>query len=157
MRKAIAMRQFVLCGTLALTLILALPGGTAGARGRGGTRVVEAPYRTPALGVAVGTTTVAYYYDCINQIGCAIVPLERGDRFVRIEVEDAAGTPVHASLYSMPGGFHYGNFCGSTEKPISVAGKDLLVHVVSGVCPDGSTASVATTGIVKATLSRRNP
>jgi hypothetical protein len=137
--------------------IISLPAGVhAGGRGR----EAEAPYQTPVIGASVhfqGETT-AYYYDCLSQIGCAILRVKSGERFADLEVEDAAGTPVLASVYTMPGGNHIGDFCGSTDKPIPTFGAhELLVHVVNGVCPDESTPSVVTSGIVRATFFKKGP
>lgn len=118
-------------------------------------RTVEAPYRTPVVGAAIGSENKAYFFDCLNQIGCAIVPLKAKDRFARLEIVDAAGGDVYGSVYVMPGGAHLLDFCGATESRLHVRGlKELLVHVISGVCPGESTPTVATTGVVRATLTK---
>ena len=137
-------------------LILVALAPPAGAR-PAGRRVIEKPYRTPVPGATLGPGNKAYYYDCQNEIGCAIIPLKTTDRYGAIEIEDTAGQKVFFSIYLMPGGSHIGDFCGSTGGAISTRrAQEFLVHVVSGVCDDGSTVSVATTGIVKATLSKKH-
>lgn len=133
-------------------LVLAAVGGPAAARPGG--RVVERPYRTATPGAAFGSDYKIYYYDCQNQIGCAVLPSK--GRFATVEVVDAAGQNVFFSVNTMPGGTHLGDYCGSTGHPIATNGaSELLVHVVTGVCGDGSTPSIVTTGDVRATFSRR--
>jgi hypothetical protein len=120
-------------------------------------RTVEAPYLAPAVGVSVyvGGQTTAYYYDCLEQIGCAIVPLQKGDRYATLEVVDTTGRPVLGSVYVTPGFGHVGYICGGTDDPIPVRGlKEIVVHVISGMCPDGS-PSLATHGVVRATITAR--
>lgn len=135
-------------------VILAVLGGSAAAGGPGG-KVVERPYRTPVIGAAYGSTYYAYYYNCNHTIGCAIIPTG-GRLFATVEVEDATGQNVFFSVNTMPGGSHLGDFCGSTDEPLATYGaRELLVHVVAGVCDDGSTPSTPTTGMVRATLSKK--
>ncbi|HEV3473011.1 MAG TPA: hypothetical protein VG408_07400, partial [Actinomycetota bacterium] len=67
-------------------LALAMPLTAAQARSPR-ERVVEAPYKTPVLGVAAEGNR-AYYFDCLNGIGCALLPLEKGDRYASLRIED---------------------------------------------------------------------
>lgn len=123
-------------------------------------RIVEAPYLTPVLGTSVtasGYGGTGYYYDCLNQIGCAIIDIKKGERFATLEIEDAAGQAAYGHAYLMPSGYELGNFCGKTDGPINIGSTgEILVHVISGTCPGGE-PSVATQGVVKATLSRGKP
>lgn len=142
-------RHLVVAGVIVALVVS--PAGAGGSR----RHVVERPYRTPVPGAALGGDYQAYYYDCQNQIGCAVLPT-KGLRFAKVEVDDAAGQNVFFSVNTMPGGNHLGDYCGSTGDWIATDGAhELLVHIVAGVCKDGSTPSVATTGIVRATFSRR--
>lgn len=120
-------------------------------------RTAESPYRTPVLGTAVGSGNKAYYFDCLQQIGCTIVPVKPRDRYVELEIADAAGGSVYGAIYAMPGGDFIGDLCDATRQPLFVEGvKELLVHVISGTCPNES-ISTATTGVVRATFTRRAP
>ena len=140
---------------LALLAVAVVLSTTGPLHAGGSGSVVEAPYRTPAVGAASGGTAKAYYFDCVNQVGCAIIPLKKGARYASLEIKDATGQPVLGSIYLMPGGTPLGDFCGSTDEPIpTLSAVEILVHVVPGSCADG-TASVVTTGTVKATLSPR--
>ncbi|MDQ4025383.1 MAG: hypothetical protein M3217_07825 [Actinomycetota bacterium] len=114
----------------------------------------EFPYQTPAIG-AHAELAYGWYYDCEMQVGCAIVPSAARNRWVDLEIQDATGTTVYGAVYSMPGGNHYRDFCGSTDEPIYVRkGIELLVHVIPGVCPGTTTPSTPTRGTVVATFSR---
>lgn len=118
-------------------------------------RTAESAYRTPVLGTAVGSGNKAYYFDCLKQIGCTILPVKPKERYVDLEIADAAGGRVYGAIYAMPGGDFIDDFCGTTERPLFVRGiKELLVHVISGTCPNNS-ISTATTGVVRATFTRR--
>jgi hypothetical protein len=142
---------------LGLVILLMAPVGPVQARPDVAERTIEAPYVTPAIGAAIHVEgeTSAYYYDCLNQIGCTIIPLRKGDRHATLEIEDSTGQAVLGSIYLTPGFGHVGYFCGRTTSPISIRGyTEILVHVISGVCP-GGTPSLATNGVVRATLSGR--
>lgn len=118
-------------------------------------RIVDAPYRTPVIGASIGGQNQAYFFDCLTQLGCTIIPLKRGDRYAQLEIKDATGQAVMGSVYTMPGSHHFGYFCGATDDPINLSGaSEILVHVLSGACPSGA-PSIATTGIVQAKITRR--
>lgn len=136
-----------------LSMALTAPATTAAPR----QHVVERPYKTPVPGATLGPGNKAYYYDCQMGIGCAIIPLEKRDLYAQIDINDAAGQDVFFTVYTKPGGMHLGDFCGSTGDAIwTFEQVELLVHIVSGVCADGSTPSVATTGTVVTTLSKKD-
>ena len=136
--------------SIALSLVLGLSAGSAADSSR---REIEIPYQTPVLGASTRVTD-AYYYDCLKGIGCAFVQVKNDDRDVMLEVKDASGLPVHASVYKFRSGKHYGDFCGATKKPLVVKpGMNLVVHVKAGTCADGTTPSAPTTGVVKAVFT----
>lgn len=150
------MMRRLLAGLLLAVLAGAAIAAPATARRRPTERIVKSPYRTPVLGVAIGAENQAYYYDCLQQIGCAILPVKAKDRFVRLEILDASGGETFGAIYAMPGGDHVGNFCGATKQPLFIRGvQELLVHVISGFCPGGSTPSTATTGFVTGIFTKR--
>lgn len=131
--------------------------GTAGARLAPGpsTRTVEAKYVTPVLGAAPQPGTKAYYYDCTTGLGCALLKLGPKDRYAELEIADAAGQKAYGIVYRVPGFDVIGEFCGSTDEAWATGGAaELLVHVVPGTCDSGE-PSVATTGVVRATVSSR--
>ena len=139
---------------LAVLVILAVLSTVGPLHARGARGITEAPYRSPVVGASVAGAT-AYFYDCLNQLGCARIPLERGERYASLQVSDASGQAVWGSIYLMPGGTNIGQFCSSTEEPVpTLEATEILVHVIPGTCADG-TSSVVTTGTVKAVLSRR--
>lgn len=139
---------------LVLALLLVVPVATAPASaGAPREREVEAPYKTPVLGVA-SEGNRAYYFDCRNGIGCAILPLERRDRYATIRIEDTLGLPVHGEIFLMPGNSHLGEFCGEAEDVPVHGAAEVLVHVQSGTC-SGMRPSIATTGVVSATIRTR--
>lgn len=138
--------------SIALSLVLGLSASSAADSSR---REIEIPYRTPVLGASTSVTD-AYYYDCLKGIGCAFVQVKNDDRDVMLEVKDASGLPVHASVYKFRSGKHYRDFCGSTKKPLVVTpGMNLVVHVKPGTCADGTTVSTPTTGVVKAVFTTK--
>lgn len=146
------MRRFLI-GLCALSLSAAVVAPSAARPAP--KRTYEAPYRTPAPG-AYTDPAHAWYYDCETGIGCALIPTDKRDRRVALEVVDASGRPVRAEVYTMSGGDHYLSFCGATDEPVRVTpGIELLVHVIPGTCPDGATVSSPTTGTVKATFVTR--
>lgn len=149
----------VLVAVTAATIAAGAMTGTAGARlapaQAPATRTVEAKYVTPALGAAPQPGTKAYYYDCTAGVGCALLKLGPKDRYAKIEIDDAAGQKAYGIVYQVPGFAVIGEFCGSTDEAWATGGAtELLVHVVSGTCDSGE-ASVATTGVVRATVSSR--
>ncbi len=148
------MRRALMTNLAALMLIATLTGHVA-ARPLSEPRTVEAEYVTPAVGASPEEGTRVYYYDCLKGIGCAILKLGPKDRFASIEIADAAGRPVQGIVHTVPGFQEIGRFCGSTDEAWATGGaRELVVHVVSGTCRDGS-PSVATTGVVRATVSSR--
>ena len=75
------------------------------------------------------------------------------ERFVSVEIDDAHGLPV-AGIVSQPG-VDGTPICGASEKPLKVRPYEkVTVFLMNGTCGDAG-ASVATTGTVTATFTRR--
>ncbi len=142
---------------LGLVAIAAVIAGALATPAQGAPRrahMEEFPYQTPAAG-AHAVLAYGWYYDCEMQLGCVIIPSARRDRWVDLEIRDVTGAPVYGAVYSMPGGHHYRDFCGSTDRRLHVRkGIELLVHVIPGVCPGTTTPSTPTKGAVVATFTR---
>lgn len=119
-------------------------------------RTAEAVYDAPALGSA---DTGGVCLGATNS--CARIATGADDKFVRVEVKDAAGMPVAFTLGqdtdpdTLGTETKYGVFCGTTgDTPIAVeaAGVELLSFVWAfggSKCP----GAIATTGTVVATFS----
>ena len=76
------------------------------------------------------------------------------ERFVSVEIDDAHGLPV-TGIVSQPGDDDGRPICGSSEKPLKVRPyENVTVFLMNGTCGDAG-ASVATTGTVTATFTRR--
>lgn len=75
------------------------------------------------------------------------------ERFVSIEIEDAHGLPV-AAVVMQPEDAFGTEICGATKKPLKVRPyESVTVFLMNGEC--GAGASVATTGTVTATFTRK--
>lgn len=82
------------------------------------------------------------------------------DKFVKVEVVDQSGQAVLVSLGQDADGdslseLDAGSACGTSEEPIAIPapGSELSVFVYDGFCNDGTTPSIATSGVVKLTFS----
>lgn len=74
------------------------------------------------------------------------------ERFVSIEIDDAHGLPVTGIVEQEDDATHV---CGATDKPLRIRPyENVTVFLMNGVC-SGTRASVATTGTVTATFTRR--
>lgn len=97
---------------------------------------------------------------CPNEpVGCAVFPVEEGEKFVSLEIVDAAGQPVWASVYVYgytDGTDAHEHVCSTTAGPLALAdGLDQLV-VVTTQTTGGATSSCtgpATQGTISATFS----
>ncbi|HVF53523.1 MAG TPA: hypothetical protein VNC78_07920 [Actinomycetota bacterium] len=102
----------------------------------------------------------AYEGTCdAEPVGCVIFTLEKNDRYVDIDIADAAGMPVWASVYIYgytDGHDIHEHVCGSSETPLAIGdGVDRLV-VTATQTTAGATnpcQGPATTGSVTATFS----
>jgi len=92
-------------------------------------------------------------------VGCVSIPIEKGERWVSVEVADTAGQPVWASVYtygySDPATTHE-HVCGASEEPFAIApGVTELVVVVTQTTGGATSPCIgpATVGTVTATFS----
>lgn len=98
--------------------------------------------------------------ECFGEpAGCVVFPIEKGEKFVSIEIADAAGEPVWASVYiygySAPGDSHE-HVCGASDRPFRLGpGVEELVVIVTQTSGGATNpcAGPATVGTVTATLS----
>ena len=146
---------------LVLMMILGLIVGSiataeAGKKKKRVERVAESVYDAPAIGTATAGGVCPHATN-----SCALIATGAQDRFVRVDVEDATGTPVAFSLGqdtdpdALGTEVIYGDFCGTTgDEPIALEapGLEILTFVWAWgdvACPTG----IATTGTVIATFS----
>lgn len=117
-------------------------------------RVEEMSYSSPAL------ATTHNYVICLAgyELGCTVTRPQATDRFVEIEVVDAASPTVAFEFYQFHGSTYLGGqqFCGSTGEriPLSPRADQVGVTVYLGPCGDG-TPAMATTGKVLMRFSSR--
>ena len=110
----------------------------------------------------VGATGVRGAQDspCAGEpVGCVVFPVEPGERFVSIDVADAAGDDIWASVYIYgysDGTDTHEHVCGRSESPLALAeGLEELV-VITTQTTAGATnpcPGPATQGTVTATFS----
>ena len=90
-------------------------------------------------------------------VGCVSIPVEPGEKFVTVEVTDAAGQPVWASvyIYGYSSGATHEHVCGSNETPFAMADIQELVVVLTQTTAGATEACAgpSTTGTVTATFS----
>ena len=92
-------------------------------------------------------------------IGCAKFTIQDGEKFVAIELVDAAGEPVWASVYIngySDGTDYHEHVCGSSEDPFKLAPGLTELVVVTTQTTGGATnpcPGAATSGTVTATFS----
>lgn len=106
----------------------------------------------------VGATGVRGAQDspCVGEpVGCVVFPIEPGERFVSIDVADASGDDVWASVYVYgysDGTDAHEHVCGSSEAPLALtAGLEELVVIttqttggVTNPCPGPATQGTVT-------------
>lgn len=93
--------------------------------------------------------------------GGAMTAIGPDDKFVEVEVvDDNSGQAVKTNLGQDVDGdglseSQIGSVCGTTEEPLEVTspGTPVNLFVYEGVCDDGTTPSVATTGTITLTFS----
>ena len=139
---------------LLLVLIVGLCFGSiasAGAKkGRKISRTAEATYAAPAY---------FYWAPTGDNIGGANFPTTAAERFVSIEIEDAAGLGVSAAVGQDPendGTVDNTPFCTKTDQPMPVTpGLPVTVFVFVGPCTSPPGPAFATQGTITATFSNR--
>ncbi len=151
-KKTVAWVAVALAGLLAVS-VQAGP-AEAGKKKKKVERVEERAY--------VGATGVRGLQDngCAGEpVGCVVFPIEPGERFVSIDVADASGDDVWASVYTYgysDGTDTHEHVCGRTDAPLALTdGLEELVVIttqttggVTNPCP-----GPATQGTVTATFS----
>jgi hypothetical protein len=115
----------------------------------------EVPYSDPAIGTAgIGI--------CFQGDSCVMVEPEEQDRYATVDIVDSLGLPVYASIIQDTSGDgswlatddYTVHICGRTTGPIEIKpGKTVTVWVWEGPGLDPPCAGVATSGVVKITLS----
>lgn len=92
-------------------------------------------------------------------VGCVILPIEAGEKFVSVEVADTAGQPVWASVYiygySAPADTHE-HVCGASDGPLALGPGVTELVVILTQTTGGATSPCtgpSTTGTVTATFS----
>ena len=93
-----------------------------------------------------------------ESVGCVIMPVEPGERFVTLDIADAAGQPVWASVYvyGYASGATHEHVCGASEESLPMtAGLEELVVVLTQTTGGATSPCVgpATAGTVTATFS----
>lgn len=113
------------------------------------TRVVESVYDAPAIGSGAGICPGATN-------SCGRLAAGSKEKFVTIEITDATGLPVYATVSQDLDGDSFSDesttICGTSTEPISIhPGVEVIVFpwaVGRPSCP-----GLATTGVVKATFA----
>ncbi len=151
-------------GLLLLALLMLALASPAVARRHHHERTEKATYVLPSIGVSARDQEALCHP--VVGLGCenwAIDPLT--EDFVEVEIVDALGRPVHATLeedIDGDGGLATGeteilhHFCGATKKPIRLARETVAVAVSlwADPCRNG-TPSVVTKGEITITFSSR--
>lgn len=119
------------------------------------TRTVEATYLTSALGLG------GVEHFCVAEpLGCVFIPIEKGEKFVDIEIVDQAGQPIYASVYTHgytePDGLDpHEHVCGKSDDPLAIDPglETLAVVVVHATSVTAGCEGIVTAGTVKTTFS----
>lgn len=123
-------------------------------------RVVEVDYAAPGIGVTTPAAAggICPFADPTSQ-ECIEIPLQLGEKYVKIEIADAAGQKVagYISQGDTDGDSIsdlYGDFCGGHPEPIALQSSSAPVRVsfYNGAKTDCA-PSLATTGTITATFS----
>ena len=94
-----------------------------------------------------------------DQVGCVILPVEKGERFVEVEIIDASGQDVWASVYIYgysDGTDGHEHICGKSDGPLQLGpGVTELVVIVTQTTGGATNpcAGAASQGTVSATFS----
>lgn len=124
--------------------------------------VVEIAYQGGNLGVATPVTTGgACLVDPTMPFSCkSAVPTQPGMKYIKVEVTDATGQKAGGFLSQQDAdgdGLNdgFGEFCGAHAEPIplELESAPVGVSLYPGVCADGSSPSIVTTGTIKVTFS----
>jgi hypothetical protein len=154
-----ATRRSILTSFLVVVLMIGLvgqlPTATAGKKKKKRVERTEERMYVGATGVRGASDS-----PCVGEpVGCVVFPVEKGERYVSIEITDQAGEPVWASVYIYgysDGTDAHEHVCGASEDPIALGpGLEELV-VITTQTTGGATSPClgpATVGSVAATFS----
>lgn len=153
LRGSLFTRAVVVAAVAALSLSTAEP-ADAGKKKKRVERTEERAYV-----LATGVRGAADSPCAGEPVGCAVFPIEAGEKFVSLDIADASGMPLWASVYIYgytDGSDSHEHVCGATETPL-VLGPDLdELVVVTTQTTGGATnpcTGPATAGTVTATFS----
>ena len=151
-------RRSVLAVLMSVALITglvgSLPDAAAGKKKKRVERTEEADY----VG-AIGPRGAADVPCQSEPLSCVKLSVEPGEKFVAVEVVDASGQPVWASVYNYgytDGTDAHEHVCGASEGPIALGAGVTELTVVITQTTGGATspcAGAATTGTVVGTFS----
>ncbi|MGH2807469.1 MAG: hypothetical protein ACRDKT_09345 [Actinomycetota bacterium] len=124
-------------------------------------RVEEIPYTLGNLGVASPAFTGGVCFtDPSFPASCKEVPLQAGETYIKIEVQDATGStvPGFISQGDVDGdgiSDGYGEFCGAHAEavPLADAAAPVGISMYPGVCADASGGGIPTEGTIVVTFS----
>lgn len=124
-------------------------------------RVVEIDYQLGNLGAATPAYTGGVcFVDPTMPASCKEVPVQKGDKFIKVEVQDASGTtvPGFISQGDVDGDTisdGYGQFCGAHAEavPLNDEFTPVGISMYPGVCADASGGGIPTTGTIVVTFS----
>lgn len=146
-----------LVGVIA-TLVIGLAGAESYAvtsQGGGRSRTVRVPYFGPAVGVSTPNAFVTAWCHPGLSLGCATIPTKARSRFVSLEIEDLSGQDVYAMVLDQSDN-ELAFICGKTTSKLPVLPNSFIeVWLLEGTCGSSTKPSVATSGVVVATFSRR--
>lgn len=144
----------LLLAATVLSAVAAVP-SEAGQKKKKKQRSAETPYVGAALS-AVGAGTACL----MPPVGCGVFEVERGERFVELEIQDSGGQPVYASVYTFgytDGTDSHDHICGTSDGPLALTPRlEELVVVIESTggalagCPGPPSA-----GTIVATFSNR--
>jgi hypothetical protein len=143
---------------LALLVTLGASSASAGKKKKKPKRVEhveEVAYSSPGIGLSSQGTEETH---CVadSSLGCVDVPFEPSDKFVSVEVSDAATPAVAGYVYQYRGDtlVTHDHFCTATAYPVAILtdADRVGVFIETGPCED-LTPATATQGTVIATLS----
>ena len=124
--------------------------------------VIEIPYQGGQLGIASPAATGGVcFVDPSMPFSCkTATPVTPGMKYIKVEVQDATGQKAGGFISQQDAdgdGLNdgYGEFCGAHEEavPLEVESGPVGISLYAGVCKDGSSPSVVTTGKIIATFS----
>ena len=120
-------------------------------------RVVRGEYIASLSTTGIGVT----WQSPAGSVSEVPFTLEAGEKYVSVEIVDDSGHPTAGCIqFDTDGDGSSENiyeFCGATEKPVTVNAGEIEVRVATGVCGPDNQPVIATSGEVIATFSNRVP